>query len=149
MKKIRNCFEPSPFSNTMHVLYKTQWPTSRSNVAHSSPQVRCACLKNETIGVVALSVCHCPVTPFPVSFLNFLHCVPPCLSLFECQTVYTKLFSSCVRRTFFNDCSSNWFILLYFTSMPLDRNTLPKKGLRYRTHEDADVDCYCINWYKL
>lgn len=108
------------------------------------------CLKNETISVVAL-FCGCPVTPFLWQFLiSSIVYVSPCLSVFTCQTVYTELFFSCIRRTFFlmifHLIGSSY---LYFNSMPLDRNTLPKKGLRYRTHEDSDPDFYCIYLDKL
>lgn len=143
---------PRPFRTLCTVQYWTRWSINRPIGEHSSRQVRCVCLKNETIGVVAfLVVCHCPVTPFLSHFvLNFLHCVclHVCLCVYVSNRLYITVFLMYQKNFFFvlNDFSSNWLILLYFNSMPLDRNTLPKKGLRYRTHEDADPEFYCISW---
>lgn len=112
----------------------------------SSPQIRCVCLKNETIGVVGLlSVCCCTVTLFLCCcfFIFSIAYVSMSLCVYVSNHLYKTKFFSCIRITFFlSDFSSDLLILLYFNSMPLDRNTLPKKGLRYRTHADADL--YCI-----
>lgn len=83
-------------------------------------------------------------------FFHFLHCL--CLHVSMCVCVkpfiHDQVFLISLKTFFSSDFSSNLLILLYFNSMPLDRNTLPKKGLRYRTHADADPKLYCIYPWK-
>lgn len=122
---------------------------NRPNVTRSSPQIRCVCLKNETVGVVGLlSVCCCTVTLFLCCCCFFFSSTCVCLHVSMCVCVkpfiQNQVFLMYQKNFFLSDFSSNLLILLYFNSMPLDRNTLPKKGLRYRTHADADPDLYCI-----
>lgn len=94
--------------------------------------VECSC-------TVTLFLCCCCLFIFSIAYVAMSLCV------YVSNHLYKTKFFSCIRRTFFlSDFSSDLLILLYFNSMPLDRNTLPKKGLRYRTHADADPDLYCI-----
>ena len=98
------------------------------------------CLKNETIdlkiacvlyllSVMLWCIGNVLFSPLCVS-LHMYVCV--CLCVSNVCKMWQKSFS-CIVKTSVFWCSSKSLILCVFNSMPLDRNTLPKKGLRYNT----------------
>lgn len=84
--------------------------------------------------ICCLLYCDALVNVFNVFFIE---CVCVCLHTCMCVKgrvgkMWRKSFFSCITKTNVLWCSSNSLILC-FNSMPLDRNTLPKKRLRYNT----------------